>query len=124
AWGRRWRGATGDPYRSWIPWRLRFEPALRIVSRVLSLLPLRTPQPRVPQAPLRGLDDRDRACDRGRRGPRARVAVDRAPRGVRIRLDRALRLREEPPGHVPVPALEPDGRLGDVLAAHRREDRI
>src|ERR1700739_3233047 len=31
-----------------------------------------------------------------------------------VGMDRAFLLREQPPGHIPAPRLQPDGRLGDV----------
>src|SRR5690606_21681515 len=94
---------------------------LRLVRCLLSVLHPRALLPDVTTQP----------CDRpgaGATGPggvdrdaQSVVAAGHARDRIPLRLGGAFLLREEPAGHLPVPVVEPDGRLADVLRDGQRQ---
>src|SRR6185437_13293998 len=97
---------------------------IRQLPRVLSLLPRRAQPAPVPalafHRQLAGAAD----PAAGDRQQSLGLAVAVAGGRLRLRVDRPLRLREEPPGHLPPPAVQPAGRLGDVRADAAREGQF
>src|SRR6185312_353307 len=91
-------------------------PHVRIqqLQRVLSVLSRRAPQSHLPAAALHRQHAGDRGAGAGAVERPAALAVADAGGRLRLRLDRPLRLREEPAGHLQASALQLAGRLGDV----------